>query len=110
MIRRTPSLLHQRPREALHAVGRGGADAHRRIAGRVLGAHRHLAHVGRGVDHGMAAQVQPRACGRGRTVDLRRVADAEQRALQRHGVVDPQRAHLRLGDRHLSSWWAMAGL
>jgi hypothetical protein len=92
--------LHQRPREAFHPIGRGGADAHRRVARGMLGAGRHLAHVGRGVDHGMAAQVQPRAAAV-EHVDLRRVANAVERALQRHGVVDAQRAHLRLGDRHL---------
>jgi hypothetical protein len=60
------------------------------------------------VDHGVAVQVEPRAAAAVEQVDLRRVADAVQRVLQRHGVVDTQRAHLRLGDGHRQTWWAMA--
>ena len=95
--------LHQRPREALHARDRGRADADRRVAGRVL--RRRFAtrlHVRRGVDDRMAL------AGRSRVVRPRSnmwisVASRMPNSVpfERDGVADAERAHLRLGDRHL---------
>ena len=52
--------LHQRPREALHAHRRGGADAQRLVAGRIAGARIDLAHIGRGVHDRVALEVEAR--------------------------------------------------
>ena len=67
----------------------------------MLGAHRHFPHVGRGVDHGVAVQVHARAAAAVEQVDLRGIADAEERALQRDRVTHAQRARLGLGDGHV---------
>ena len=67
---------------------------------RIVRILRHLAHIGGGVDHRMALEVELRRAPAVEHVDLRGVADAEQRLLQRHRVVDAKGAHLRLGDRH----------
>src|SRR5688572_11058408 len=48
-------LLHQGPREPLHPVAGGGADANSLIAGW------RLPHVGRGLDHRMPGHVEARA-------------------------------------------------
>ncbi len=47
----------------------------------------------------MAVEIEMRAAVLVEHRDQCRVADAEQRALQRDGVADMQRAHLRFGDR-----------
>ena len=49
-------LAHERAREALHARRGGRADADRLVARRELRRLRDLAHVGRGVDDGVAAR------------------------------------------------------
>ena len=71
--------LHQRPGEALHALRGGGADAHRLIAGRAFVGDRHLAHVRRGVDHGVALHVEDGFAVAVEHRDQVGVADAEQR-------------------------------
>ncbi len=93
--------LHQSLREALHAHRCGGADAERLITGRVARARIDLAHIGRGVHHRVALQVEARGAVAVEHGDQRGVADAEQRLFQRHGVADFQRARLRVGDRHV---------
>ena len=72
------------------------------VAGRVLVRALDAAHVRRGVDDGVAVEIEARAPAAVEHVDLRRVADAEQRALEGHGVADAQRADLALVDRHSS--------
>ena len=93
-------LLHQRAREALHAIAGRGADADRRIAGGVLRTLRHLAHIGRGVDRRVARQIEMRLAAAVEHVDQRRIAQAEERAVERHRIVDAQRSCLRFADRH----------
>ncbi len=62
----------------------------------MLGAGGHLAHIGRGVDYRMAAEIEARLAAAVEHMDLRGVADAEQRLLQGHGVVDAQLTDLCL--------------
>jgi hypothetical protein len=49
----------------------------------------------------MTLQVKAGATRAIKHMDLRGVTDSEQRATQRHGVVDTQGAHLGLGGRHV---------
>src|SRR5688500_4028603 len=84
-------LAHERPGKALHAIACRSADADRGIAARMGVASLHLAHVGRGMDHRMAGKVEAGLASAIEHVDLRRVADAEQRTAQGHRVVDVQR-------------------
>src|SRR5687768_4098371 len=93
------TMLEQRTREAFHPIGRRRADAHRRVAGRMLDIGGDLAHVRRRVDDGVAAQVEAGGPPAIEHRDLRGIADAEQRRLQRHRVVDAQRTDLRFGHR-----------
>src|SRR6185503_12618020 len=65
-----------------------------------LVAGRGLPHIRRGVDHRMAAQVEARLAAAVEHVDLRRVANAEQRSIDREGVLYPELADIGLRDRH----------
>ncbi len=93
--------FHQRPREAFHAHRGGGADAERLVAGGVAGARVDLAHIGRGVDDGMALEVEARGASAVEHRDQRGIANAEQRLLERDGVADAKRAYLLVADRHV---------
>ena len=93
--------LHQRPREALHAHRRGGADAERLVAGGIARARIDLAHIGRGVDDGVALEIESRGAAAVEHRDQRGVADAEQRFFERDGIADLQRARLAFVDRHV---------
>src|SRR5215203_3951200 len=62
--------LHERFREALHALRGGGADAHGCVARRVLVRALDAAHVRRGVDDGVAGEVEARAPAAIEHVDL----------------------------------------
>src|SRR6185503_18531144 len=92
-------LLHERAGEAFHAVARGRADAHRGVASRMLGAFRHLPDIGSGMDDGMPGEIEACPAAAVEHVDLRRVADPEQRPMQRHGVVDAQLPRVRFRNR-----------
>ena len=92
-------LSHERSSEALHAIRGCGAHANRLVAGGESRARLDFSHVRRGVDYRMAAQVETRGAAAIEQVDLRRVANAVERALQRDRIVDPQRPHLRFGNR-----------
>jgi hypothetical protein len=90
---------HQRARESLHAGAGGGAHAHRRVSSRSSLGFAHPSHVGRGVDQRVAAQVETGLPPAIEHVDERRIADAEERAVERHRVVHAERPHLLLGHR-----------
>ena len=94
-----PVVLHERPRETLHARRGGGTDANRGVASRMLRRRRDLFHVGRGVDDSVPIKLEARRAAAIEHRDLGRVAYAVKRTLQRDSIVDPQRAGLRLGDR-----------
>ena len=94
-----PVLAHQRPRESLHARARRRTDAQRRIAGRMVGRCRHLLHVRRGVDHRVSGEIEARLPAAVEHVDLRGIADAEERAVQGDGVAGAEPADLAFSDR-----------
>ena len=58
-----------------------------------------LLHVGRGVDHGVPGEIEAGLAPAVEHVDLRRVADAEERSFQRHRIVDAELPDLRFGKR-----------
>src|SRR5439155_24729919 len=94
-------LLEQRPREALHAIARRGADADWRVARRVLRTLFHLTYVRGGMNHGMPGEIEARLAPAVEHVDLRGVADAEQRALQGDRVVHAQLSDLGFANRRV---------
>ena len=53
------------------------------------------------MDQSVTAQIEARLAAAIEHMDMRRVADAIERAVQRDRVVHPERSHLLLGYRHL---------
>ena len=51
------------------------------------------------MNHRVTGEIETRLATAVEKRDLRRIANAEQDALQRHGIVDVQGADLRFGDR-----------
>ena len=51
------------------------------------------------MDHRVPGEIEARLAAAVEHVDLRRVADAVERPVQRYGVVDAQRTDLRFGER-----------
>ncbi len=94
-------LRHQGPREALHARRRRRADTDRRVARRIRRRIVDSPHIGRRVDHGLAAEIELVLRPRSNIWICVASRMPIERAVERDGVADLQRAHLRLGDRHV---------
>src|SRR5215471_1348062 len=91
-------LGNERPRKALHTRGGGRADAYRRVACGMLRGSGNSLHVRSSVDHCVTRKIEARTSIAIEHRDLSGVADAEERSLQGHGVVDRKRSCLRFGN------------
>ena len=92
--------FHQRAGEALHPVRCGGADTNGLITRMIIANAFHLAEIGRGMDHGMALQIELRAPAMIKHMNLRGIANAIERFFQSHRIAHAQRADLVFGNRH----------
>src|SRR5215510_11186320 len=92
-------LGHEGAGETLHPRARSRADADRGVPRRMLARGLDLLDVRCSVDRRVTAQIEAGRASAVEHVNLRRIADAVERAVQRHRVADAQRADLALRDR-----------